>query len=171
MRSLLTELNKIYVKLGGSESDIPVDKKEDVTYVLRKIYFKLGGEESDISSYKVNDVEYLIDKIEDKVGGGGSSDFSTAEVTFTRATAEGDFAVYVPNLQEIDGVIYYDSDMVDSGEYSVVLYEGYALGTVVNRAGDGTRPIISVSGNVQVDGNKIFITGDGTITISYTPPI
>ena len=128
---------------------------------------------SQLKDYILNKTEEVNINMIDSVApaGGGSSDFTTAEVIFNRDTAEGDFAVYIPYLQEIDGVIYYNSVMVDSGEYSVVLYKGYVLGTVVNRAGDGTRPIISVSGNVAVDGKHLFITGDGTITISYTPPI
>ena len=157
MRSLLTELNKIYVKLGGNESDIPVDKREDTTYVLRQIYFKLGGEESDIPSYKVNDVEYLIDKIEDKVGGGGSSDFSTAKVTVEAgAIANG---ILLPSIAYVDETYFcFPQTISDAGEYYIVLYKGGAV-ILTNSSIDG-----SITGLItKIDECVYLVTGDCVI--------
>jgi hypothetical protein len=98
------------------------------------------------------------------IGGGGSSDFSTAKLTIVRNTAG--FAVYVPNLSQEDDDIWYDSIVVDSGEYSSVLYKGYATAYVVDRAGTGREPTITVSGNAETEDKSVYITGDCTITIS-----
>ena len=49
MTNLLTELLKVYIKLGGNKSDIPPEK--------------------------LNDLEYIVDKIEDKVSGNSGSGY------------------------------------------------------------------------------------------------
>lgn len=97
-------------------------------------------------------------------GGGGDSDFSTATLTVTFNVAG--FAVYVPNLFQEDDDIWYDTIVVDSGEYSSVLYKGNAIAFVVDRTGTGREPTITVSGNAEADDKTVYITGDCTITIS-----
>ena len=72
----------------------------------------------------------------------------------------------MPNLVQEDDDILYDSIVVDSGEYSSVLYKGYAIAYVVDRTGAGREPTITVSGNAETDNNSVYITGDCIITIS-----
>lgn len=90
-------------------------------------------------------------------GGGGSSDFSTATVTLINETKLG------LTLAHIDNTTGIEPEMGQSGEYEVVLYKGKAVGlfTSPNRN-------LSVTGDISYDDDDgtIFITGDGTITIS-----
>ena len=120
-------------------------------------YVLLANDNGEATSLKNQDTgtEYI---------GGGSSDFSTATLTVTFNVAG--FAVWVPNLFQEDDDILYDSIVVDSGEYSSVLYKGYAIAYVVDRTGAGREPTITVSGNAETDNNSVYITGDCIITIS-----
>lgn len=90
--------------------------------------------------------------------GGGSSDFSTAQVTLVNGGM-----VTLPVTQEADpsqGVPAYlmvVGQVLEAGTYSVPLYKG---GLFVGLPG------ATVSGNIQQVGMGYFITGDCTITIS-----
>ena len=91
--------------------------------------------------------------------GGGSSDFSTAEVTVVNGgmitlpvTQEADPSQEVPAYLMVVG------QMLEAGTYSVPLYKG---GLMID------LPIgATVSGNIQEAGMGYLITGDCTITIS-----
>lgn len=90
-------------------------------------------------------------------GGGGSSDFSTAEVTLESSSefVEGIMLSYIQD----DGV-WVSSDP-DTGVYTVPLFNGInnvqllSLGMNVN-----------VSGSAEMRGAFVRVTGDCTITIS-----
>ena len=97
-------------------------------------------------------------------GGGGSSDFSTAEVTIITASGKANTIIF---------------PFVYDGEYSAVgatfNNEGTHTFTVPLYKGEGDATIasieeinISVTGNIEyVEADGIFIiTGDGSITIS-----
>lgn len=93
-------------------------------------------------------------------GGGGSSDFSTAQVTITISK---DAIVYAP-------FVHYDSlgdctkaEIMRGGVYDIVLYKGLCRGSVYS---DESISVIG-TGSVEVtSGVNLIITGDGTITIS-----
>lgn len=88
-------------------------------------------------------------------GGGGSSDFTTAKLTFQKPAG----APLVCAYAGVDGVYTLTQD--ESGEIDVILYKGKAVAKC-SAPGD-----ISVSGDVTSDGGGMFtITGDGSITIS-----
>lgn len=88
-------------------------------------------------------------------GGGGSSDFSTAEVTLTNETPFG------LTLAHIDNTTGISPHMAQSGEYEVVLYKGKAEGVFMSPSGN-----LSVTGNITYNDGELVITGDCTITIS-----
>lgn len=112
-----------------------------------------------IGSVKVNGQEYG--------GGGGSSDFSTAEVTITTGTvtphtAEIDVAFCV---EEEDNIFTASSMVVednDSITLKVVLYKGCALAGIP----DYNFFSVSVSGDIIDNDGMFLITGDCTINIS-----
>ena len=94
-------------------------------------------------------------------GGGGSSDFSTATVTFVKNT-NYTFETAVPI---IDGGQMYSctgSGWI-AGEQTVVLYKGKCEVTFVPLGGDLT---ITATGETEVSGNTAIVKGDCTITIS-----
>jgi len=95
-------------------------------------------------------------------GGGGSSDFSTAQVKVTRAQLKTVCMSFM-----IDGeYASMQSFVMDSGEYTAVLYKGVCVATALNLEDRFVDPTITVTGNATVDGPMIIITGDCTITIS-----
>lgn len=85
----------------------------------------------------------------------GSSDLSTAKVTLINETMFG------LKLAHIDNTTGIEPEMGQSGEYEVVLYKGKAAGFFTSPSGN-----LSVTGNITYDDGELFITGDGTITIS-----
>lgn len=86
-------------------------------------------------------------------GGGGSSDFSTAEVTLYAQ------AMLLSMLVTYDGItVISPSERSDSGVYTVVLYNGRAFAQT-----DQTTPI---SGDIEsLGGGTFLITGNCTIGI------
>ena len=93
-------------------------------------------------------------------GGGGSSDFSTAEVTVNANTQQFEFLV--PLINEKFGYLgaYDNINPSESETLTVCLYKGKALTQFL------TDGVVSVSGNAQLNNDQILITGDCTITIS-----
>ena len=95
-------------------------------------------------------------------GGGGSSDFSTAEVTIVN-NKNKTLAMYIPMIFSEDGFsALVVNDVVDSGEnqYTVPLYQGVAY--IIPNDNIGT-PVIS--GDCEYD-DFLIVSGDCTITIS-----
>ena len=102
---------------------------------------------------------------EDYSGGGGSSDFSTAEVTFinnSSYTCEFKLICITDDLSNGFSVLQ-NSTM----ETNVVLYQDNPTGGYLsNVESDGTVSM-SFSGGVEDDGDEYFIVrGTGTVTIA-----
>lgn len=99
-------------------------------------------------------------------GGGGSSDFTTATVTFANNTSPSmvPFRAYIaiPEVTEF-GIA---SVVVDSGEYTIALYKGCTFGGVV--APNVSSIDVTTTGDATWDSDNSYltITGDCTITIS-----
>lgn len=100
---------------------------------------------------------------------GGSSDFSTVEVTFVNNSAlRFDFSI--PNIvdeeEETAALGNIDSAGIGSGvTINVILYKGYCL-AALNMISQGT-PVVALSGDISDLGNSNYlITGDCTITLS-----
>lgn len=113
-----------------------------------------NGEGIDVSSYAYADVN---------VSGGGSSDFTTAEVTVIGTTKNSfamPFAIEEGALGEGSPACIYAPPMGwDSGTYTVVLYKG---STVVEFFDD-----VTTSGNItNLFDATYVVTGDCTITFN-----
>ena len=114
-----------------------------------------------IAGIKVNGEDY---------SGGGSSDFSTAEVTLIGKEGSITGDVYLPITQDAgDGMpdmAYFRASFVvnEQHTFNAIMYKGSTVGLIANAVG---HPIDSIVGNAQDMGNGyLLITGDCTITIS-----
>lgn len=103
-------------------------------------------------------------------GGGGSSDFSTAEVTITNNSSE-EVQFYIPTYMDIPGYgtiiqsFMWTNSEEPTFEGEVViptngeLYVGSSLAQF-------TTSNTSITGNARLENGQLIITGDCTITIS-----
>ena len=157
-------LQDLYYAVSGSTTT-----KRNITKLLLDIHYAITGKESDNKNNHSRIVESLAQNWPS--GGGGSSDFSTAEVTFVNNTGE-DMAIWAfPHCVEAGEVgegapamIFDDGITISSGgssEVVVPLYKG------------GLSFSIDLSQTYTVDGDvtyfgggQFYITGNGTITIS-----
>ena len=103
-------------------------------------------------------------------GGGGSSDFSTAEVTTINKTNETIMGIHIPTvceeneLGEGSPAVLFNEMIIPTGTstHKVRMYKGLAYCGNVLFNGDF---IITTSGNIEFEDTNAFITGDCTITI------
>lgn len=117
-----------------------------------KITITENGTNIDIAQYAKADVNVA--------GGGGSSDFSTAEVTVGAGVVLQ--APVVINEEEFQGIAMIGEAMEEEMIWQVPLYKGKCVCMVMD---EGQH--ISVSGNItEIDDHTYHITGDCTITIS-----
>ena len=110
-----------------------------------------------------NVTDYAVAEVNVSGGGGGSSDFSTAEVTVINTSAE--YANTLRGSIVIDagsefGTIYEkDISVGQTITVNVIMYKGISLVHITD--------VETTSGAIQSIGdNRYLITGDGTITIS-----
>lgn len=113
-----------------------------------------------ITAEKLNKLEQAVANAE-----GGSSDFSTATVTFVNNSefifSGGSAAV----LDDGEHACVYGIDaLADNGSYTFILYKGLNVFTCNN----SDQFTVTTSGNVTYDSENgtFLITGDCTITIS-----
>ena len=109
-----------------------------------------------IGSVKLNGEEY------GGSGGGGSSDFSTAEVTIIWSNPDIEEVVWdnCPAILEglVRGVMYAETS---PATIIVPLYQNKCFW-------DQPASGLTLTGNIEEDGDGMLITGDCTITISYS---
>lgn len=95
--------------------------------------------------------------------GGGSSDFSTAEVEVINTTADM-VSVSAVSIRDTpsSAIVSFGTIMADSDRtYTVPLYKGVCSWKITV-----ADAVVTVTGDISYDNGNIFITGDGTITIS-----
>ena len=93
-------------------------------------------------------------------GGGGSSDFSKAEVTIinsSRSDVPCAIPIAVDEHNNAEAISRIRGDAENT--YKVILYKGTAC--LLFDSED-----IAVTGAITIDDGLVFVTGDGTITIS-----
>ena len=136
----------------------------------RKMLDGLGVE------YDQNDVnqfglfrEKLIEGVTNYSGGGGSSDFSTAQVTMSVNNGE---SFYVTDAVEIIDNEMLPSAGFESGNYTLVLYKGSFEGVIEPPSGYRVSNATSTGGititQSPLGGSLVNITGDGTLTVELT---
>ena len=98
--------------------------------------------------------------------GGGGGDFTTATVTFANGSGDG-IDAFAPTIDsdEAAGKVYISTD---GGNIVFILYKGSAYLSFVNELAESS---VSVTGALELDAESpdvygIYITGDGTVTIS-----
>ena len=103
---------------------------------------------------------------ETPIGGGGSSDFTTAEVTITNNT-ESDIEIALPSIRGHGNDMYMIGTTLavpnSSKSHIVVLYKGAAAGFVIT----DNVPSAVCTGDISISsiaGTHFNITGNGTIT-------
>lgn len=147
-------------KLGGTAGDIPASSTKE--YALEKIYKQLGGTES---LDGVNTTAEIIEKIAGVAqGGGGSSDFSTAEVTLvnfnSNPAADTNIAI-VSSEGGMNGIFIIPLELeTDNETYTVPLYKGnyYLMSSVLSSR--------NASGDVVYENRMFKIFGNCTFTSS-----
>lgn len=111
--------------------------------------------------------EYATAKVEVE-GGGGSSDFSTATVTFIGSSSIEEVRIlgaltqqpappFIPEAQSVGWKYVYADETYN---LSVILYKGQALLTY-----SGATTAVA-SGDISIGGDNITVTGDGTVTFA-----
>lgn len=115
-----------------------------------------------LSAEKMNALEQAVAS----GGGGGSSDFSTAQVTVVNNTNDN-VLCYAPVILESPAPIipssalgYFSVSENSSTAETLIMYKGEGDMTIETEAS------LSGSGDVEIDSNNAYITGDCTITIS-----
>ena len=132
------------MKVNGSEIVTPSGK----------ITITENGTDINIAQYALADVNVE----------GGSSDFSTAQVTITNTSEKG-FKLELPNIYQDVMYSYLDYADIDGSSVTVALYKGECQVGFVSEYPD-TDFNIQVSGNVEMVVDTPVIKGNGTITIS-----
>ena len=163
MKTIVEALNGLTTKLGG-ESSSP----ETIVGALHDVYGALGGSSpvSDTIADAVDEVTTVASS-----GGGGSSDFSTAEVTFICNGGEGyNFVItggyYIYNNGSLipTPVHPIQVDYFDNVTVEIPLYKGESLIPIA--CFDNTGENLPVcTGDIVFDQSGFTISGDGTITI------
>lgn len=103
--------------------------------------------------------------------GGGSSDFSTAEVTIINNTSDTSINFLMPTFMETPFISStYQSNLIFSHQTVVkpiILYKNKGNIAVRDYEIYETQPNFSVTGSIEYIGDgEFYITGNGTITIS-----
>ena len=123
-----------------------------------------------LNNVDVKSVDGVIESVkingEEAGGGGGSSDFSTAELTFVLAS--GKTAQFTCPTYQIEGdrgmALGNNGARIGNVNFSVILCKGNAMLELTQYTSDSN---ISTSGDIEDIGNDTYIiTGDCTITIS-----
>lgn len=158
MSTILEGLNKLSGALGGAET------ATENLEALNAIAGALGGETN-----ATNNAEAIANIAENASGGGGSSDFSTVEVTVTNNSTL-DAMAFVPIRVDESGMSFAaPSFEIASGERAtenVILCQGASLCNIDMSSAVAVN--ITATGSIQVvpDTTICQITGSGTITIS-----
>lgn len=168
--AMLSGADKIKVTFNGAEYECEKKVTEsDGTYY--------GADPNDFSVYPFRLVILPTDtilfvetagtyslKIEEP-SSGGSSDFSTAEVTVVWNTTRKTVVLYGANFTNLDtssyGKIILDGEIHEN--FEAILYYQKAVFEIDS---EKTTASVSVSGNAELSDGNIEITGDCTITIS-----
>lgn len=169
--------NSIKVAFGGTEYTCEKDENgnygapqdsETGEFDFSEYPFAIGSAHDMVTVWTPTAGTYTL-KIEEQ-SGGGSSDFSTAEVTITNNSSE-EVQFYIPTYMDIPnyGTIIQSFIWTNSEEPTfegevVIPTNGQLI--VGSSLAQFTTGNTAVTGNAIVEGGQLIITGDCTITIS-----
>lgn len=141
------------LKVNGSEIETPSGK----------ITITENGTDIDVAQYALADVNVE--------GGGGSSDFSTAQVTVVNNSQSDAFNFVMCVTMTNEGVsattgLVLGTPVGETEVFNVVLYKGNAH-IQFEASDEEPSVVITTSGNISdLGGDNYMVTGDCTITIS-----
>lgn len=154
MATILEGLNKLSGALGGAET------ATENLEALNAIAGALGGETT-----ATNNADAIDQIAEHASGGGGSSDFSTAEVTFinnSTKVCEFDLICVTDDLTAGFNVIQNQTRVVNA-----LFYRDQSMNGYLHSVEGGSAVSMSFSGDIEDDGDGYFIvSGAGTVTIT-----
>lgn len=116
--------------------------------------------EVDLDNSTCETTGFIDGEAVDFSGGGGDSDYSIAKVAFNNESSSN-FVAYCPIIFNDTMLIAIDSADMDGSDIDVVMYKGASMISTYDFNGG-----ISVTGNAEVSGYAVYITGDATITFS-----
>lgn len=152
-----SRMDLILKKLNGEDVELvpPMSR-------IEKIYFKLLGYDIELDPPQSRSEVLLTEYVNNGGGGGGSSDFSIAHVTMTN-TATHPFLIEGPCLAD-DGMYHgIPSEFIDGSSIDIAMYKGWAYLVFASEYSDYD---FALTGDITKDGTDIYVTGDGTITIT-----
>lgn len=162
--TIVESLKKVVKAYGGEDSNA-----NTIVEGLRDIVTAMGGSTAD-----GNTVAQVIEDIAAAVpgsGGGGSSDFSTAEVTIVNNYPNHSWLVYLCVTEEAEDEYPAWSignyAISDDTVFNAILYKGLAAGRIDETNQDTYK--ITAEGNATVVdeySGTFEVTGDCTITIT-----
>lgn len=117
-----------------------------------------------ITAEKLNKLEQAVAEASE----GGSSDFSTAQVTISEVPQSLDWAgLALPTV--VNGEVALGYALIP-GEYQAILFRGVCQAEALNNNGGYGLTITVVDGDAEADANTALITGDCTIAIRSGNP-
>ena len=145
--------------------------KVNISKLLVDIHYAITGKESENKNNWSKIVNSMADNWPEG-GGGGSSDFSTAEVTVVNTNesyeinVDGAFCVEENALGEGSPAMtytYINTSEPETISGKIALYKG---GCWIGVSCEDAPVTVSVSGSATLMGSSVYATGDCTITIS-----
>lgn len=114
-----------------------------------------------LTAAKMNALEQAVAS-----GGGGSSDFSTATLTVVNNSDDGIY-VYIPWVGGLGLSTVSSVEPTQTKIMNVILYQDFETdGWISDMFGDYFAGTAIATGDVTYDEGGVYVTGDGTITIS-----
>lgn len=151
----ISRLEKFLAKIAGDVVSISPKTR------LEKFFAKIAGDSVDVTP--VTRLENFLNDVAEAGGGGGSSDFSTAEVTLQLGTLQ-DIYIHGAVVISQDGITATYYQVSGEGTYTVILYNGAAVVELYTNQQGSYVP--NISGNATViDGNVILVSGDCTLRL------
>ena len=152
------------VKEGLPATDFSKMNRDYIRHVAEGETVKDGLPATDFSRMNREYIKAVVEE-----AGGGSSDFSTAEVTITNTTNDGYILFPCIGAEYSDGMEDWDTMEIITVEPDTDVYKYqipvYKDGTYLNVEGHPPYTI-AVTGSITVDTGSITVTGNGTITMS-----
>lgn len=145
--------------LRGGDNNQPTITK---SYAVRDKW--LDKAKDNLVEFKSVDGEISDLMVNGEPAGGGGG---TATVTFTNSSNSKDFNIMLSYISSETGMVYADGVTLSAGETKNVTVPLGPAGCYAQFGGRGDFPENgTATGGVRYDGGDVYITGNGTLTVS-----